>query len=117
MKIEIVQLAGRDGDTVYNLNRTLRAIATCAADTDIGDREGRELLLCESPPAILLLEVMLGKDEALLPERFEGPHGVCCAVACTLWVADSIRASCLCISLTDYFGIQIITNAASACYS
>ncbi|CAE6730605.1 carbon-nitrogen hydrolase family protein [Paraburkholderia domus] len=35
MKIEIVQLAGRDGDTVYNLNRTLRAIATCAADTDI----------------------------------------------------------------------------------
>jgi (R)-amidase len=35
MKIEIVQLAGRDGDTAYNLNRTLQAIATRAADTDI----------------------------------------------------------------------------------
>lgn len=30
MKIELVQLAGRDGDTAYNLQRTLHAIATCA---------------------------------------------------------------------------------------
>ncbi|WP_179401952.1 carbon-nitrogen hydrolase family protein [Burkholderia guangdongensis] len=35
MKIEIVQLAGRDGDTAYNLNRAQKAIATCAPDTDI----------------------------------------------------------------------------------
>lgn len=35
MKIELVQLAGRDGDTAYNLQRTLKAIATCAADTDL----------------------------------------------------------------------------------
>lgn len=35
MKIELVQLAGRDGDTAYNLQRTLDAIATCAADTDV----------------------------------------------------------------------------------
>lgn len=35
MKIEIVQLAGRDGDTAHNLNRAQRAIAECAADTDI----------------------------------------------------------------------------------
>jgi (R)-amidase len=35
MKIEIVQLAGRDGDTAYNLNRALKAIAACAPDTDI----------------------------------------------------------------------------------
>ena len=35
MKIELVQLAGRDGDTAYNLSRTLNAIATCAGDTDL----------------------------------------------------------------------------------
>ncbi|MBC9251579.1 carbon-nitrogen hydrolase [Pseudomonas alcaligenes] len=35
MKLELVQMAGRDGDTAYNLQRTLDAIATCAADTDI----------------------------------------------------------------------------------
>ncbi len=35
MKIEIVQLSGRDADTPYNLQRTLDAIEQCAADTDI----------------------------------------------------------------------------------
>ncbi|AOE84214.1 carbon-nitrogen hydrolase family protein [Pseudomonas sp. TCU-HL1] len=35
MKVELVQLAGRDGDTAYNLERTLRAIAACAPDTDL----------------------------------------------------------------------------------
>ena len=35
MKIELVQLAGRDGDTAYNLSRTLNAITTCANDTDL----------------------------------------------------------------------------------
>lgn len=35
MNIELVQLQGRDGDTAYNLARTLEAIATCAADTDL----------------------------------------------------------------------------------
>ncbi|MCE5983428.1 carbon-nitrogen hydrolase family protein [Pseudomonas wadenswilerensis] len=35
MKIELIQLAGRDGDTTYNLQRTLEAIAGCAADTDL----------------------------------------------------------------------------------
>lgn len=35
MKIELVQLPGRDGDTAYNLSRTLNAIATCAGDTDL----------------------------------------------------------------------------------
>jgi (R)-amidase len=35
MKIELVQLGGRDGDTAYNLKRTLQAIADCAADTDL----------------------------------------------------------------------------------
>jgi len=35
MKIELVQLGGRDGDTAYNLKRTLEAIATCAADTEL----------------------------------------------------------------------------------
>ncbi|CAI8850829.1 Carbon-nitrogen hydrolase [Pseudomonas sp. IT-P253] len=35
MKIELVQLTGRDGDTAYNLDRTLQAIATCAEDTDL----------------------------------------------------------------------------------
>lgn len=35
MKIELVQLRGRDGDTAYNLERTLQAITTCAADTDL----------------------------------------------------------------------------------
>lgn len=35
MKVELVQLAGRDGDTAYNLERTLAAIAACAPDTDL----------------------------------------------------------------------------------
>jgi len=35
MKIELVQLAGRDGDSVYNLGRVLEAITTCAEDTDL----------------------------------------------------------------------------------
>lgn len=35
MKVELVQLAGRDGDTAYNLQRTLAAIADCAADSDL----------------------------------------------------------------------------------
>jgi len=35
MKLELVQLAGRDGDTAYNLQRILQAIATCAPDTDL----------------------------------------------------------------------------------
>lgn len=35
MKVELIQLAGRDGDTAYNLARTLEAIAACAADTDL----------------------------------------------------------------------------------
>ncbi len=35
MKLELVQLAGRDGDTAYNLQRILKAIATCAPDTDL----------------------------------------------------------------------------------
>lgn len=35
MNLELVQLAARDGDTAYNLQRTLDAIAACAADTDI----------------------------------------------------------------------------------
>ncbi|MDH4557829.1 carbon-nitrogen hydrolase family protein [Pseudomonas sp. BN417] len=35
MKLELVQLAGRDGDTAYNLQRTLDAIAQCAPDSDI----------------------------------------------------------------------------------
>ncbi len=35
MKLELVQMAGRDGDTAYNLQRTLEAIAACQADTDI----------------------------------------------------------------------------------
>ncbi|AYC33887.1 carbon-nitrogen hydrolase [Pseudomonas cavernae] len=35
MKVELVQLAGRDGDSAYNLERTLQAIASCAADSDL----------------------------------------------------------------------------------
>ena len=35
MKIELMQLAGRDGDTAYNLQRTLAAIADCAPDSDL----------------------------------------------------------------------------------
>mgnify|MGYP003870137863 CR=1 FL=1 len=35
MKIELMQLAGRDGDTAYNLQRTLQAIASCADDADL----------------------------------------------------------------------------------
>ncbi|NUU38213.1 carbon-nitrogen hydrolase family protein [Pseudomonas sp. C2B4] len=35
MKLELVQLAGRDGDVAYNMERALRAIADSAPDTDI----------------------------------------------------------------------------------
>lgn len=35
MKVELAQLAGRDQDTAYNLERALAAIAACAADTPL----------------------------------------------------------------------------------
>lgn len=35
MKIELAQLAGRDADTAYNLQRTLEVITSCAADTQL----------------------------------------------------------------------------------
>lgn len=35
MKVELIQLAGRDGDTAYNLERTLEAIHSCASDADL----------------------------------------------------------------------------------
>ena len=35
MKVELAQLAGRDNDTAYNLERTLAAMAACAADTQL----------------------------------------------------------------------------------
>lgn len=35
MKLELVQLAGRDGDTAYNLRRILDAITHCASGVDL----------------------------------------------------------------------------------
>lgn len=35
MKVEFAQLAGRDADTAYNLQRALEAIAACASDTQL----------------------------------------------------------------------------------
>lgn len=35
MKVELVQLAGRDGDVAWNLARTLEAIHACADDTQL----------------------------------------------------------------------------------
>jgi (R)-amidase len=35
MKVELAQLAGRDNDTAYNLERALAAIAACADDTQL----------------------------------------------------------------------------------
>lgn len=35
MKVELVQLAGRDGDTAHNLQRTIEAINNCHAGTDL----------------------------------------------------------------------------------
>jgi (R)-amidase len=35
MKIELLQMAGRDGDTAYNLERTLQAIASSAPGSDL----------------------------------------------------------------------------------
>ncbi|WP_434771931.1 carbon-nitrogen hydrolase family protein [Pseudomonas entomophila] len=35
MNVELIQLAGRDGDTAYNLARTLEAIHACAPSTDL----------------------------------------------------------------------------------
>jgi (R)-amidase len=35
MKVELAQLAGRDNDTAYNLERALEAINACAADTQL----------------------------------------------------------------------------------
>ena len=35
MKVELVQLAGRDGDTAYNLQRTIEAINNCRAGTEL----------------------------------------------------------------------------------
>ncbi|MBA1242497.1 carbon-nitrogen hydrolase family protein [Pseudomonas japonica] len=35
MKVELAQLAGQDNDTAHNLTQALRAIAECAADTQL----------------------------------------------------------------------------------
>ncbi len=35
MKVELIQLAGRDGDRAWNLQRTLQAIRECAADSEL----------------------------------------------------------------------------------
>lgn len=42
----------------------------------IGKRDGCDLLHREAGPSVLLLEVLLGEDEALMPERFVDPHGL-----------------------------------------
>ena len=64
MKVELAQLAGRDNDTAYNLERALAAIAACAADTQLivfpetskhwhkppNRWTGRPSALCRPPP-------------------------------------------------------------------
>ncbi len=62
MKIELMQLAGRDGDTAYNLGRALDAIAHCDADTD--------LLVF---PETHLMGFVGGEQLARVAETLEGP--------------------------------------------
>ncbi|WP_431822046.1 carbon-nitrogen hydrolase family protein [Burkholderia sp. F1] len=62
LKLDINQLAGRDGDTRYNLQRTLDAIATCAPDTDI-----------VMFPELQLTGFLDADDVAALAERLDGP--------------------------------------------
>lgn len=62
MNIEIMQLAGRDGDTAYNLRRALEAIAHCDADTD--------LLVF---PETHLMGFVAGDRLATVAETLEGP--------------------------------------------
>ena len=62
MKIELMQLAGRDGDTAYNLRRALEAIAHCDADTD--------LLVF---PETHLMGFVAGEQLAQVAETLEGP--------------------------------------------
>jgi (R)-amidase len=62
MKIELVQLAGRDGDTAYNLGRALDAIANCDADTD--------LLVF---PETHLMGFVAGEQLAQVAQTLDGP--------------------------------------------
>ncbi|KRP66995.1 carbon-nitrogen hydrolase family protein [Pseudomonas orientalis] len=62
MNIELLQLAGRDGGTAYNLGRTLEAIADCSADTD--------LLVF---PETHLMGFVGGEQLARVAETLEGP--------------------------------------------
>lgn len=62
MNIELLQIAGRDGDIAYNLERVLQAIATCDADTD--------LLVF---PETQLMGFIAGAQLAALAEPLDGP--------------------------------------------
>ena len=74
MNIELVQLAGRDGDTAYNLDRVLEAIATCAGDTDL-------LVFPETCLTGFLSAVQLAE----CAETLDGPS------ACLLYTSPSPR--------------------------
>ncbi|TDR47980.1 (R)-amidase [Pseudomonas brenneri] len=62
MKIELMQLAGRDGNTAYNVARALAAIANCSTDTD--------LLVF---PETHLMGFVGGEQMANVAEPLEGP--------------------------------------------
>ena len=70
MKLELVQLAGRDGDVVHNLQRILQTIADCQPGTDI-------MVFPEA-----YLTGFLGHDNiAQLAENLSGPNvqSICAA--------------------------------------
>lgn len=88
MKIELVQLAGRDGDSVYNLGRVLEAITTCAADTDLlvfpetclsGFVGAEQLPLCAEPldgPSVqAVLQVVRQRNVAVVIGLAESAEG------------------------------------------
>lgn len=62
MQVELVQLAGRDGDTAHNLAAALRAIAGCAA--------GTRLLVF---PETYLTGFPTAENVAALAEPLDGP--------------------------------------------
>ena len=62
MKVELAQLAGRDNDTAYNLERTLAAMAACAADTQL-------ILFPEGP----LMGFPSAESVAEVAEPLDGP--------------------------------------------
>ncbi|MFJ4374352.1 carbon-nitrogen hydrolase family protein [Pseudomonas japonica] len=88
MQIELLQLTGRDGDTAYNLRRTLDAISQCAPGTDIivfpeaqitgflsHDNIAEQALAVDSPSVLAIQQAVRERKVAVVVGLIENDGG------------------------------------------